>query len=499
LPPVSLPDLTTMTESVQAQIREQHAVLLAQLDAPETSTRDLAESYGQLGMILLAADYPAAARTALMNAQTLQRDDVRWPYYLGHLARDDGALPEAAAFFEQARQLHPDDTATLVWLGDVHLAQGAPGLAEPHFARALAIVPSSLSARFGLGRAALMREDHTHAVEYLEAILTLNPEAAAAHYPLGLAYRGLGELERAETHIRLRENESILPADPRMATLDALLESPQAYETRGIQALDRGDFTDAEGQFRRGLELDAANPALRFRLGTTLFMQGDTGGARVAFEEIIRTSPDYPMAHYSLGVLLQDEGDHGAAIDRFTTALRHRPTYPEASLRLAHSLRQRGDAAASLSHYARVLTTDPDIGEARFGQAMALVQLERYREARDRLHEATDAVPGDPMLPHALARLLAAAPDDDVRDGQRALTIVQTLLENQRSLDLGETMAMALAEVGRFGEAAALQRELMSAAAGQELPEVVLRLAGNLRLYEQGAPSRTPWPADAMP
>ena len=42
--------------------------------------------------------------------------------------------------------------------------------------------------------------------------------------------------------------------------------------------------------------------------------------------------------------------------------------------------------------------------------------------------------------------------------------VEQIASRGERTIDLGETMAMALAEVGRYGEAAAVQRDLVAAA-----------------------------------
>ena len=52
------------------------------------------------------------------------------------------------------------------------------------------------------------------------------------------------------------------------------------------------------------------------------------------------------------------------------------------------------------------------------------------------------------MFTHALARLLATSPDEKVRDGRRAMDLVQQMLQRGRSIELGETYAMALAELG---------------------------------------------------
>ena len=496
---VSLPDLSKMTASVQAQLRAAHASLTRAIESGTATPIELADAHGLLGKLLMAADLAEAAEPFLLNAQTLAPLDIRWPYYLGHLNRDRGDLEAAARFFDRANQLRPDDVASLVWRGDVQLALGKPDEAEPQFAKALALQANSLSAQFGLGRTALAKQDYRRAVTYLEKVLDQDPEAAAAHYPLGMAYRGLGDLAKAETHLQQREDHTILPADPLMVELDELLESPQAYESRGIRALDQKAWTEAAALFSKGLALAPDSAALRHRLGTAQYMMGDTANARLQFEAAARLSPEHHLAQYSLGVLLQADGRHSDAIDRFSAALKSRPSHTEARVRLAASLRRTGRAKEALPHYERALELQPDNSEARFGHAVALVQAGRYREAQARLADGMKMFPDQSLFAHGLARVLATARDDRVRDGQRAMALVQEVLKQGRTLDLGATMAMAYAELGQYAQAAAIQRDLLSAAEKAGLREVTPRLAANLALYERGEPCRTPWTADEIP
>ncbi len=495
-----------MVSSVQKQIRDAHASLSAKLENRQTpiasipSIPTLADAYGELGKLLTAADYPDAAEPCFLNARTLAPNDYRWPYYLAHRYRKRGDLDQARTFFAQALELRPDDVATLVWMGDVALAQGRADEAEPRFAKALSNEPASLSARFGLGRTALARQEYRRAAEYLEDVLKRDPEAAGAHYPLGLAYRGLGDLKHAEAQIAQRKNHEILPADPLIVDLEELLDSPQAYESRGIRALNTKQWPQAAALFRKGLDLAPDSAALRHRLGTVMFMMGDPSGAQAQFEQVVRASPDYHPAQFSLGVMLQDTGRHAAAIERFTAALRARPGYAEARLRLAISLRRVDRAKESLPHYEQVLAENANQTEARFGRAMALVQLGRYQEALDRLLADVKAFPEQPVFARGLARLLAASPEDRLRDGDRAIALVGELLsKEQRTLDLGETMAMALAAAARYEEAARVQRDLMRGAEDAGLQKVATRLAANLELYERRQPCRTPWPAGEIP
>jgi tetratricopeptide (TPR) repeat protein len=492
--PISLPDLSQVTPAAQAQIRERYASVIDKAGKPRESAADLADAYGKLGQILMAADHRDAAEPCLLDAQALAPADFRWPYYLAHLYRQNGDLPKAIASFEAALRIRPDDVDALVWLGSLELDQGRPTDAEPSFARALSLEPRSLSARFGLGRAALAQQNFARAVEYLESVLAQDPQASGAQYPLAMAYRGLGDSAKAEAHLRLRQDRPILPADPLIVELGTLLESPQSYESRGIEALNHKDWAGAAALFRRGLELAPDHAALRHRLGTALYLIGDTRGAQEQFEQVVRATPDFFLAQYSLGVLLQAGGHHQQAIARFSDALKSKPEYTEARQRLAYSLRRTGRAKDSLPEYERVLAGDAANTEARVGYAMALVQLHRYDEARARLDDGMKSSPDQPVFAHQLARLLAAAPDDKVRDGAKALALAQELLsKEQRTPDLGETMAMALADVGRYDEAIQLQRNLIAGAERRGLHDVTVRLADNLALYERHQPCRTPW------
>ncbi len=495
----ALADLSKLVPTVQAQIAAQHAALVKTLATPGATVVDRASAHGELGRLYMAAQMPEAAVASFTLAQSLDPSDYRWPYYLGQLARSQGDLPKASGFFDRVLRLRPDDVDTLVWYGDLDLAAGKADLAEPMFAKALQLEPQSVSARYGAGRAALARGDNKKAVEMLEDVLRLNPKATAAHYPLSQAYAALGDNAKAAEHLRLRRDGRIAPRDTLMVELDSLLQSPQTFETLGIRKLDDEDWVGAAEQFRKGLALAPDTPALHHRLGTALSMMGDDAGARTEFETAIAKGPEYFPAQFSLGVMLQSQGKQAEAIEHFEAALKVRPTYTEARLRLASSLRQAGRVKEAVEAYRQALETAPDNPEARMGLTMSLVKVHRDREARDSLNAALSSNPGDLVVMHALARLLAASSDASVRDGKRAMTLVQQMLQRGRTLDLGETYAMTLAELGQFREAQTLQRDLIAASERANLPEMTARLRERLRLYDRADPCRTPWTDEEMP
>jgi tetratricopeptide (TPR) repeat protein len=358
----------------------------------------------------------------------------------------------------------------------------------------------------GLGQVALARRDYARAVTLLEEALAFDPNAASIHSPLANAYRGLGNDAQAEAHLKQWRNTEILVPDRLRVDLDLSLESGLSYELRGVRALEARDFKAAEGFFRKGVELTPATTALgrslRHKLGTALILQGDVDGAMQRFHEVATLAPAEGLdeaaakANYSLGVVMATSGQTNQAMQHLTAAVKHNPNYVEALMALGDTLRKNGRFEASLKPYADVVRINPRAAEARFAYAMALVRLRRYREARDWLADGARIQPDRPELSHGLARLLAAAPDDSVRDGDRAMALVQELMKGTKTTALGETMAMALAQQGQFAEAAEIQRGVIAAAERAGLTQDVRRMTGNLRRYERGEPCRTPWSDD---
>jgi len=493
---ITLPDLARAAPSVQQQLRDMYASLQTKVDAPNTPTDQLALAYGQMGMLLMAAEYREEAEAALLDAQTFNPRDPRWPYYLAHLYKTKGDAPKSAAAFARALELKPDDVPTLVWLGDARLDEGKPDQAEPLFAKAAALQPTSVAAQYGVGRAALAKQDYTGAVSSLEKALALDPRATIIHYPLGMAYRGAGDQAKAQAHLAQRGTLAIEPDDPLMKQLDALLHSAIGYEVSGADALDHGDWKAAADSFRKGIEVAPKEASLHHKLGTALALQGDGRGAIEEFERAIALDPTFAKAHYSLGLILAATGQTPAAIQHFQAALKSQPGYVEARLQLAHTLRRSGQPEASLPHYAQIVKEDARVPEARFGYAAALIRLKRYSEARDYLAEAITIYPNELSFANAEARLLSAAPDDKVRDGQRALRFVQAVLRQVRASDTLETMAMVQAELGQFTEAVTWQKQAIAAAEQSGERGIASRIVDNLRLYEARKPCRTQWRPD---
>jgi tetratricopeptide (TPR) repeat protein len=496
LAPVSLPDLSM----VEAQLRQRLEGRKAALDALQrlgnAPVADLALAYGDLGRLCLAADFPAAAVGYFQHARQLAPSEFRWAYYLGHAHRLQHDAARAREAFQAAVALRPEDAPARIWLGRLLVDDHRASEAEPHLEAAVRADPRSAAAHFELGRAALARQQFADAAAHLETTLELQPAATVAHFPLAAAYRGLKDERRAAEHASRWRPGEVAAADPLMDDVGTLLRTSLDFAVQGTRALDARNWTQAAALFRQALRGAPDDATLHLNLGTALDQSGMPVEALAEFETAARLSPGMARAHFSAGVLLGEAGRDAQAVDRLAKAVALDPTLVEARFALAEASRRDGQVEQALAHYRAIVEADPGASQARFGLAMGLVRLGRYAEARTALEDAVAAHPDQVGFTHALARVLAAAPDGAVRDARRAVVLVSGLRRSFQSPALTETAAMAAAATGDFGDAVVLQRraidEIRQSGETARLPF----LEENLRRYAARQPCRQPWADD---
>ena len=395
---VPMPDISRLEASVQDQVRERYAALEEKTTSPSTSARDLARAHGDVGLILMATGLYGGAETSLRNAQALAPNEPRWPYYLGQLHLTSGDRAGAPEFFERALELRPTDLPTIVKLGETYLEQARPDDAERLFRQARQIDPRSAAALEGLGQTALADGDQAAAADFFEQALALEPAATRLHYPLAVAYRGLGEVAKADAHLERRGDGEPRVPDPLMQEYFWLVESAEAYLQRGALAMDASEFAAAASVFRRGLAIDPDSAPLGHALGLALYWNGEGDAAATQFAEVLQRSPDHTETHISLGVLFAEQRRYGEALARFAAAAEYDPSLVDAHVGQAEMRRNMGQLAASVPHWQRVVELAPADADAWIEAATALTRLERYEDARDWLSAAREIHPTRPEL-----------------------------------------------------------------------------------------------------
>ncbi|MCP4656035.1 MAG: tetratricopeptide repeat protein [bacterium] len=477
-----------LEEAVQMQLREEHSAVAALVERGDASPAERSAAYGKLGQLFHTYELEDAAEASYFQAHRSAPGEFRWLYYLGLLYQQNGKLPEAVDYYERALAVRPSDLAALVHLGEVHLAANDLEKAEARLRSALGTAPSSPAALASLGQIALARGEHQQAVEYLTSALELVPAADRLHYSLGMAYRGLRDMEKAREHLGRAGMVGVTVRDPLADELKQLTEGERIHLLRGRTAFAAGRFGDAAEEFDLAVKADPKSARARVNLGTALARTGDVEGAIDHYRMALELDPESSAAHYNLGALRARQGRTDEALRHFTEVLVIDPEDPQGHVELAALLRRGGKSTDALTHYAEAVRIDPRSEAARLGEAVVLVDMGRFREARDRLEAAYALMPGAGRIAYALARILGLCPDQSLRDGDRALDLALRVFEARSTVEHAVTVARILAELERCEEAAEWQRGALKAAeeAGQEA--LVREFREAVARYESGPP-----------
>lgn len=477
-------------------VREQLERQRSRLEAVRVSGAqgtELGEAHGKLGMLYHSHGLLPAALVCYAEATTLDSEDFRWAYFEAQAFLGNGQLEEAVAAFERALQLAPEDLPARLALGRALQASGRFEPARKTLEQVVAKQPDSALALFHLSQVAAEEGRLDEAVTLAERALALQPRAGPVARALVGLYGRQGQRPKAEALARSAASGVIVASDPWMSELAALADSGRAWVDRGVAAFTEERWDDAEAAFRQALASLPNDADAHLNLGSALYRQGKSEAAEAAFRRALELAPGNIKAWFNLGTLLSAKGKKVEAVEAFRRTLELDSKDLGAQFNLANALLSLGRFEEAEQAFDEVLRADPARSPARLGRSVALVRLGRDAEAARLLEDGLAVQPNDPQLMHGLVRLLAASPDDTVRDGARALAMAQRLAGSNTRLEHAVALAMAQAERGDFAQATSLQRRALGAVRQAGRADLVPSVEAALALYEAGKPCRTPW------
>jgi len=445
--PVPQPRLDDLEAAVAEQIREAQQ-RAAPVIAQGSPARDVADAYGSLARLYHAYEFLDSAEAAYLNARRLASGNSEWPHLLGVLYQQTGRLEEAAEAFSTARRLQPRDYAAAIALGDIYLSLNRLVDARDQFQGVIDVYPAV--ARRGLGDVAMRERKFAEAVEHYRAVLDRVPQATAIYYSLAMAYRGMGRMDEARESLQRRGPEGVHADDPLLTSVQSLVRGERAWVMQGRRAYEAGQFDVAADAFKKALDAAPSSVVARVNLGSALVQMHRDADAIAYFRDALRLSPEEPgVAEALIGALVRS-GRDAEAIDAFSRAKAYHP-----------------DDEGSL-----------------VGMAILLAARDRFREAVAVLEDAHQRFPDRAATATTLARLLSSSPDVSLRDGKRALEIAMTVNDAEPTPPHAETVALALAELGRCSEAMEWMTRAVGLAERAKNAAEATRLSRELTRYQ---------------
>ena len=392
-----------------------------------------------------------------------------------------------------------DEHAALCTLGDLAIRLDKPAEAVRTLELALRVNPRSVFALVKLGQLASRAGQGDQAVSDYEKALAAVPNQVAIRGLLAAEYRRRGDLAKAATlavpNDPNRKEAIVGFPDPLYAAVAEQNRSGARQNRLGTRQLEVGRCRQALDHFARGVQADPESSVLHANHGYALLAMGRVEDGQKELEEARRLDPGSDAYRATLyAALARLPATWKRALDEAGAWRKEQSGKPFPLQTLAEVQARVGHYQDALQTYVDLEKLDPTRPGPRIGQARMLAALGKGPEARRTLEAAAKLLTDDADIAVNLARLLATSPDGTVRDGAKALTMIQRLIAGEYTVTRGETLALALAETGQYDKALQVQRKAIADCGDDGEVMVRKRLDKVLQSLEQKKPWREPWP-----
>lgn len=207
-----------------------------------------------------------------------------------------------------------------------------------------------------VGRTALYFEDYVLSIQYFNQVINAKPYLAEPYF-----YRAVAKLSLEDYRGAEQDCSNAIERNPFVVN---------SYQVRGLARVYQGRYTDAVGDFRKGLSLEPDNTSMRHNLILCLERDNRKDEALLAADTLVAMFPKYAPGMAIRSDLLWERGDSVGALEWVDKAL-------EINRYDADMLHHRGVMLARLERYEeaekdmdRAIYLDPGNSGAYITRAM---------------------------------------------------------------------------------------------------------------------------------
>ena len=414
--PVGPPVEVVLDHSAAEVVELLRALLQRARGLPTSASRR-----GDLGMAYEVNGFPDAALASYQQAEALDRNSARWPYFQALLLADRGRQPIALAALDRAIAIDGGYGPAWLWRGTWLLEDGKPALALEAFAQAESL-GAGAAAIIGQSRVALHQQRPGDAVALLEP-LSREFKHPVAFQLLGRAYRASARIDdarialaRGRTLRQFRIEDGWHESKQRyavsfvhrashaqrmmqrgetakaIAILEILIEQ-QPHNRVVISNLATayrrdGDPIRAVRMLRRAIESDPDYYPFHVGVADHYRQRGDIDTALIHVDHALQLEPELAMLHSKRGLLLVEQDKPDAAIAAFDTAIRCDPKNREAFMYAGQVEARLKRWPQAILRYEEAVRVDPSYTPAYLNLSAALAFARRFEAARGVLRQA---------------------------------------------------------------------------------------------------------------
>ncbi len=349
-----------------------------------------------------------------------------------------------------------------------HHRSGRLAEAEQGYRQVLSTEPEHPEALHLLGTVAHQVGRPDAAIPLIERAILLDKSNPTFTQSLGGAYVSLGNMlsdrgQRSEAEAAYRRGLTLTPNDA------------AAHYNLAMLLMEAARFAEAEPSLRRVIALQPKDAEAHFALGNLLVGLRQLAEAVETYRRAIKLKPDFVEAVNNLGAVLKALGRLDEGEKECRRALEINPRYAEAHVNLGGILKDAGRFDEAEQACRKAIELNPGLAEAHNSLGSVLHETERLEEAERCYRRAIELDPKSALGHYNLGKALA----DSERQAEALESYQRALLIQPAYVEASTNAAGLLLEREQFEPAEQLARHALSLR--PDSPEVMSTLGGILR------------------
>lgn len=307
-------------------------------------------------------------------------NDAQAHYLLGALYYDLKQFEQTLESLDRAIGLRPQHWPSHALLGAVSMALQRFGDAVRHFKTVALATPTSLEAQINLGSALNAARQFGEAESVYRRALGLHQPSAKVLHGLAVAQLGAGHQDAGLA--TLRQCVAQFP------------EFAPGFISLGQNLAALGNYDEAAATFENGLNHHPGHTELLLLLANLRYRQRRPEEAEGVFRRLLDLDPQHASAHNQLGAVLADLGRWDESERAIRRALALSPHDAEAETNLGRVLQARGDTPSAIQHHQRAIDINPSNAEAWNNLGISLQYDGAFERALVCFDKAVELKPG---------------------------------------------------------------------------------------------------------
>ena len=249
----------------------------------------------------------------------------------------------------------------------------------------------------------------------------------------------------------------------------------------------QGRFDEAIYHYRQVLRINPKYADAHYNLGLALQVKGELDEALDHYKEAARLKANPVDVYNSIAHILLQKGKADEAVDYYRRALEIMPDDAMSHNNLGLVLRTQGSLEEAVDHFRRALQSKPDFVEAYNNLGNALKAQGKFDEAIVSFQYALKLKPDSVEVCNNLAYVLAAHPDPNKRDANRAVELAERAagLTKYQNAAVLYTLVISYAAAERFDRATETAEKVLELAAASQNTVLADNARRQLEIYKQ--------------